>query len=72
MCVFTWIEWLVPVMAVYTSMYTHTYVHEYMYIYTERDLSKKLLGNGVSTPYTLFCFIGTIDSELNYFPDLYY
>jgi len=30
------------------------------------------LGSGVANPYTLFCSICTINSELNYFPDLYH
>jgi hypothetical protein len=29
---------------------------------------KKLLGGGISTPYTLSCLICTINSELTYFP----
>jgi len=36
-----------------------------MYMYVP---PKKLLGGGISTPYTLFCLICTINSELTYFP----
>ena len=36
-----------------------------MYMYIP---PKKLLGGGISTPYTLFCLICTINSELTYFP----
>eukprot|EP00277_Geminigera_cryophila_P007789 CAMPEP_0179421316 /NCGR_PEP_ID=MMETSP0799-20121207/9698_1 /TAXON_ID=46947 /ORGANISM="Geminigera cryophila, Strain CCMP2564" /LENGTH=78 /DNA_ID=CAMNT_0021195109 /DNA_START=39 /DNA_END=272 /DNA_ORIENTATION=- len=38
-----------------------------MYIHRQ-----KLLGGGVSTQYPVFCMIGTIDSKLKSFPDLYH
>jgi len=60
-------------------LYKCVYVHTYLYIHVHTNVCinectyisnclppNKLLGCGVSTPYTLLCLICTISSELNY------